>query len=84
MEISPIAGIRVTPVQKVPPADSDLSGVYQVENAARSGDDTYNGSGRKASGGQDDDDDAFELAEEDEAPAHGFEYGRRIKISYLA
>jgi len=50
MEISPISGIRAMPVVKVPPADSDLTRVLDVEDSFRPGDDNYSGSGGKAAG----------------------------------
>ncbi len=68
MEISPIAGIRVMPVVKVPPADSDLSRVFDIENTSKPDEDTYSGSGKKASGGQDDDNDDDQLVEEGVEP----------------
>ncbi len=64
MEISPIAGIRVMPVVKVPPADSDLSRVFDIQNSSKPDEDTYSGSGKKASGGQDDENEADELIDE--------------------
>jgi hypothetical protein len=54
MEISPISGIRAIPVAKVPPSESDLSRVFDIENSSKPGDDTYSGSGKKAAGGEDD------------------------------
>ena len=66
MEISPVTGIRVLPVVKVPPADSDLSRVFDIENAARSGDDTYSGDGKRTSGGQDDESEEGEEGREEE------------------
>jgi hypothetical protein len=58
MEIGPIPGIRAVPAVKAPPADPRLSAIFDVENSSGPGDDTYSGSGRKASGGQDDEDEA--------------------------
>jgi hypothetical protein len=40
MEISPIAGIRAMPVVKVPPADPELSALFEIENSAGPGDDS--------------------------------------------
>jgi len=51
MEISPIPGIRALPAVKAPPADPRLSAVFDIENSSGPADDTYSGSGRKASGG---------------------------------
>jgi hypothetical protein len=60
MEISPIRGIRMLPAAKVPPADSDLSRVFDIENSARPGDDTYSGSGKKSAGGEDEETETVE------------------------
>jgi hypothetical protein len=77
MEISPIAGIRVMPVVKVPPADSDLSRVFDIENSSKPDEDTYSGGGKKASGGQDDENEDDELVEEGvEEESHGPAVGR--------
>jgi hypothetical protein len=62
MEISQIPGIRAVPAVKAPPADPRLSAIFDVENSSGPGDDTYSGSGRKAAGGQDDED-AADMAE---------------------
>ncbi len=55
MEISPITGMRILPVVKVPPADAGLSKVFDIENSSQAGDDSYSGSRKKAAGGEDDD-----------------------------
>jgi len=60
MEISPIPGIRSQPVMKTPPADANISRVFDVENSARPDDDTYSGSNKKGASGQDDEDEAIE------------------------
>jgi len=60
MEISPIAGIRAMPVVKIPPKESGLSKVFDVENSSQPGDDSYSGNGKKTSGGQDDETDELE------------------------
>ncbi len=70
MEISPITGIRALPVMKTPPADSDLTRVFDIENSSQPGDDSYSGNGRKAAGGQDDEDDK-PLEEDVEVESHG-------------
>ena len=69
MEISLIPGIRALPVMKTPPADPHLSGVLDIENSSAPGDDSYSGSGKKASGGQDDEADNLEAATELESQA---------------
>jgi hypothetical protein len=71
MEISPIPGIRSLPVMKTPPAEADLSRVFDVENSSRPDDDSYSGSNKKGAGGQDDEDNVTEesaLASESNTP----------------
>ena len=65
MEISPIAGIRNLPVAKAPPVDAGLSAVFDIENFARIGDETYSRSGGKSAGGREDEFD--DAADKDEA-----------------
>lgn len=85
MEISPVAGIRVMPVVKVPPADSDLSRVFDIENSSKPDEDTYSGSGKKASGGQDDEDnDLVEEGVEEESGGQAVERVEGRQIDYFA
>jgi hypothetical protein len=84
MEISPISGIRAMPVVKVPPADSDLTRVLDVEDSFRPGDDNYSGSGGKAAGGQDDETDEPEGGVEAEAAAHPTQDGRGAQVNFFA
>jgi hypothetical protein len=93
MEISPIAGIRAMPVMKVPPADPELTAVFDIDNSAKIGDETWTPSNSNSGRGSEDDgsDDEFEEFDdpgdlESEAqprvsPAEGLE-GR--KISFFA
>jgi hypothetical protein len=67
MEISPIPGIRAFPAVKTPPVDPRLSGVFDIGDSPGPGDDSYSGSGRKAAGGQDDEADEPEQADEMES-----------------
>jgi hypothetical protein len=62
MEISPIAGIRAMPVVKSPPVDPKLSAVFDIDNSARIGDETWTPSDSKSGRGSEDDgsDDEFE------------------------
>ncbi|MGC1463575.1 MAG: hypothetical protein WA802_15335 [Terracidiphilus sp.] len=77
MEISPITGIRALPVMKTPPADSDLARVFDIENSSQPGDDSYSGSGKKAAGGQDDEDENDKPVEDGvEVESHGQAAGR--------
>lgn len=82
MEISPIAGVRVLPLMKIQRPESEVSAIFDIENSSKAGDDTYSGSGRKAAGGQDEDDldDDFEA----ESAAHPREYGPAAKINFYA
>jgi hypothetical protein len=84
MEISPIAGIRAMPVVKVPPADPELSALFDIENSAGPGDDSYSGSGKKASGGQDDEADELEDGVGAESGGQAAEYGQGAQINYFA
>ena len=57
MEIAPIPGIRgVTAVPTAQPRSNgfDLPAVFAVEDSSRAGDETYNGTAKAATGGQDD------------------------------
>jgi len=55
MEISPIAGIRAMPVVKSPPIDPELTAVFDIDNSARIGDETWTPSERKSGRGAEDD-----------------------------
>jgi hypothetical protein len=80
MEIAPISGIRAVPAVKAPPADARLSAVFDIENSSGAGDDTYSGSGRKAAGGQDDEDEDSLLDTEPGSELSGGEGGGSINI----
>jgi hypothetical protein len=71
MEIAPISGIRIMPVAKVSQAGSKLLAVFDINALALSGEDSYKGNGRSASGGQDNEneDDLFEEDEQEYATA---------------
>jgi hypothetical protein len=84
MEISPIAGIRTLPVVKVPPADSDLSRVFDIENSSKPGDDSYSGSGKKSGGGQDDESEILEESREVESPGSVPDDEPSAQIKYFA
>ena len=85
MEISPIAGIRAMPVMKVPPANSGLSKVFDIENSSKPGDDSYSGSGKKAAGGREDDEgDELEQGVEGESAVQVAENGRVAQVDYFA
>jgi len=84
MEISPIAGIRAMPVMKVPPANSGLSKVFDIENSSKPGDDSYSGSGKKAAGGEDDEGNELEQGVEGESAVQVAENGRVAQVDYFA
>jgi len=84
MEISPIAGIRAMPVVKVPPAESGLSKVFDIENSSKPGDDSYSGSGKKAAGGEDDEAADLEEGLEAEPSAQSAQSGQATQIDYFA
>ena len=84
MGISPIAGIRAMPVVKIPPKESGLSKVFDVENSSRPGDDSYSGNGKKASGGQDDEAEELESAAEDESGEQAEEPAQGTQVNYFA
>jgi hypothetical protein len=79
MEISPIAGIRAMPVMKVPPAETELSAVFDIENSSKPGDDSYSGSGKKAAGGEDE-----EAADLEEGGEQTAEDGQGTQVNFFA
>lgn len=86
MEIAPIAGIRVTPVLKPQPVDPQLTAFFDIEAAAKPGDDSYSGA-KKTAGAEEDDGDDLDLveAEDEEAPASPVAAEEtRGSISYFA
>ena len=56
MEISPITGVRDLPARNAPPVEMEmeLSAVFDIENYARIGDETYTPHGGKSAGGHED------------------------------
>lgn len=54
MDIGPIRPIRSLPVAKTPPPNPELSGVFDIENFARIGDETYTPSVVRSAGGHED------------------------------
>lgn len=54
MEISPIAGVRAMPVMRARPPDTELTAVFDIENPASIGDETYTpADGSQASAAED-------------------------------
>jgi hypothetical protein len=84
MEISPVAGIRAVPVVKARPADHELLALFDIESSTGPGNDSYSGSGKRASGGQDDESDELEEGVEDKTVGHGSENAQGAQVNYFA
>ena len=84
MEIGPVIGIRNVPVLKAPPADMGLSAVFDIENFARIGDETYSPNGGKSAGGREDEFDDPLDEEESESRINAVEEGPSRQISFFA
>ena len=86
MEISPIAGIRIMPVTKARPVDSDLTVPFEIESAARVDDDTYAPGQKRASGAEDSDEETEEIESlpEGEPTEAREELPSRSKINFFA
>jgi hypothetical protein len=69
---------------KIPPADSGLSKVFDIENSSKPNDDSYSGNGKKASGGQDDEPDDMEEGSEAEPGTPPVESGHASQVDYFA
>jgi hypothetical protein len=78
MEISPITGIRAMPVMKSPPADPELTALFDIENSAA----------KSARGSEDDgsEDEFDDLADEDEVESTRQPVGKNPsrQISFFA
>jgi len=57
MEIGPIPGVRAVQAVRPPAANAGLPAVFDIENFARIGDETYSPSGGRSAGGFEDDED---------------------------
>ena len=55
MEIGPVTGIRAVPVIKSPPADPELTPLFDIENTPRIVDEIYSPSNFKSARGAEDD-----------------------------
>lgn len=84
MEISPIPGIRAVSTVKAPSADTYLSRVLEAGNSLQAGDDRYTGSGKKAAGGQDDEQEELEDAVAAEPQDHAQEDEQGMQIDFFA
>ena len=89
MEIGPVTGIRAVPVIKSPPADPELTPLFDIENTPRIGDEIYSPSNGKSARGAEDDgseDDFDDLPDEIEieATAPPAENNPARQISFFA
>jgi hypothetical protein len=84
MEIGPVTGIRNVPVLKAPPADMGLSAVFDIDNFARIGDETYSPSDGKSAGGREDEFDDPLVDEESEQGAASRSEAPTRQISFFA
>ncbi len=84
MEISPIAGIRAMPVVKVPPLESGITRVLDIDNSSKPGDDTYSGNRKKAAGGEDDEAEDLEEGGDVEPSAQPEESSPLPEVDYFA
>jgi len=66
MEIGPIPALHAVPAISSRGNGLDLPAVFEVKDSARAGDETYNGKGKEAAGGQDDETD--DLLDDDNEP----------------
>jgi hypothetical protein len=63
MEIGPITGIRVMPVNKVRPVDPELTAAFEIESLNRPADENDSSDQRQAAGAEEPDDDKDEQGE---------------------
>jgi hypothetical protein len=84
MEIGPVTGISALPVVRSLPADPELSAVFDIENFARIGDETYSPSGGKSAGGREDEFDDPAVEDEDEFQPQVAEPAPPRQISFFA
>ncbi len=84
MEIGPITGIRAFPVMKIPSGEPQLSAIFDIENSASAGDDSYSGGGKKSSGGQNDENEDLDEVSEGELGLRPVEYGAGTRVNYVA
>jgi len=83
MEIGPIPALHAVPAVSPRGNGLDLPAVFEVKDSARAGDETYNGKGKEASGGQDDETD--ELLDDDSelesaAPVPQTSFGSQVNF----
>ena len=88
MDIGPIGGIRLVPAIKERPADPELTAFFDIESAARSGDDSYNRGGEKAAGAEEPEDETEQDPESDQEGMDPLKLGAaampsRSQISFI-
>ena len=81
MEIAPIAGVRVMPVMRRQAMDAELTARFEVDYAAEAGDDTYRGSGKKADGAEEADEE--EIVDEESSAEMSYE-DSTSRVSFFA
>ncbi len=84
MEIAPISGIRNLPPRKTPVANTELNAVFDIENFARIGNETYTPSGGKSAGGREDEFDDPEEEDQLDPEAKPQDEGPVRQISFFA
>lgn len=87
MEIGPIPAMRAIAAVKPRPIDPELSALFDIEPSARAGDDTYTGTGKKAAGAEENDEEDAEELEEisaDEPSAQSRNERSQSQISFFA
>ena len=90
MEISPIIGIRMVPTIKARPAEPGITAEFDIQATSWLGEDSYNGSGKKAAGAEEPEEEALDGEEvlDTEEVGEFFTHGRQdavsARISYFA
>jgi hypothetical protein len=84
MEIGPVAGIRVMPVGRVAPVAEGPSAVFDIERLAPPADDAWTSDGRKAAGGQDDEDDELNIDNDPESDRDPLQSQPATRVNFFA
>jgi hypothetical protein len=82
MEISPIPGIRPLTAVKAPPAESQLTAVFDIDLITKMGDGASSASLRKAAGVDEEENDDMGLGSESSLDSH--DGGPKSSISFFA
>ena len=83
MQIGPISEIRMVPAVKAPPADPQLSALFDIEGTSQADEDNYSRGARKAAGAEEEEADEA-AGQESEAGSELFEERPVHSISYFA